>query len=867
MYDVLIDKLDDLVMFTQAIGGAVAVVAGVYMTNSVGQALTGVSVFVGRISVENSVVAINQSRFTNCVAESLTDSSIGTTSVFGGASAILQLAQVSSFRAGLFVPSDSQHLANGINLSVLLSKSYFLNCSVFCNASSVQPGKANGAGGAVYAHSVAFTNFIMTNCTFISNRVSVLSGATGLPSFSSGGALAVEAGAPNLSSLVIASSVFFICEVQGASIANMGVRGGALHVSHFAQISVIQTNFTNCSIIDAVSSAVVGNTVSGGAAMSALLAGNVSINGCIFDATGGRDMSETSTGLLLLSRSASKYFASVSHSLFMSSTVVLGVQCVGDDGARSISSCVGLHIILKDSKIFQVLSQTVISFNGSATGSALLSLQNPQSISFAQSRMYCALSRFAAFKEQPAESSTRSTLYSCKPCLPFQISLTANVVSLEDLHNARNVDRCFPASNRPGSSGCPFGVTDCTTFVSVSSGFWTTLSTSGTLNEARRCPLGYCGCDNVTNGACPLPPPMSIDRDLDPLCKGKRTGTLCGGCPAGFTQSLDDESCIENELCSQNLWWVWTVSILGFVLYSLYIVLSCGNFVDSSVTCVLFYLQISSYASDSEEFGILQISQFESLVAFLSEACYAPNMSAYNATASKLIGPFFVLILSAAWTWILRALQPWLQKRNIRIEVSYSGTHAVTILYVFSSVADVVFNLVECTSYDNSGVVFIDGTVPCLDNNWKGLMGIVVLMCLFPVVFFVFLWQDKLPENARDVVCGNFTERMFYWEAVTLEFRLLVSVAQLLQFRYPNLLAFVRMILSMCVFILLLLLRPHISGYTFWVDVACYTCLIAQFGLRMYFADVDYFAVTYTEEQKSFSAAMRILIWMFRFAH
>jgi hypothetical protein len=61
--------------------------------------------------------------------------------------------------------------------------------------------------------------------------------------------------------------------------------------------------------------------------------------------------------------------------------------------------------------------------------------------------MHCALPQFAAFKTQAGGSSTSSAVYSCRPCSPFQISLTASVVSLEDLSNARNVDRCFLVSS------------------------------------------------------------------------------------------------------------------------------------------------------------------------------------------------------------------------------------------------------------------------------------------------------------------------------------------------------------------------------------------------------------------------------------
>jgi hypothetical protein len=335
---------------------------------------------------------------------------------------------------------------------------------------------------------------------------------------------------------------------------------------------------------------------------------------------------------------------------------------------------------------------------------------------------------------------------------------------------------------------------------------------------------------------------------------------------------MDDRSCISNELCIQNLGWVWTVSILFFAFYSLFIVVSCGHFGDNALNCVLFYFQILSFASvpgDQDESVILQVSQVRSIATFFSGACYAPNMRAYDAHASKLIGPLFVFAFSAVWTSILQALQPRLLQRNIRIHVSYSGTLAATILFVFSSVASVVFTLVECTGYDSNGVVFIDGTVPCLDSNWHGLIVVVVLLCMFPVAFFAALWLNKLPENARLVVCRPFVEPAFYWEALTLAFRLLVSVMQFLQVDHPTLSAFMRMMLSLGVLILLINLRPHLFTHTFSVDVACYSCLVAQFGLQAFFAGMDYFAVTpvtFTPDQRRFYDAMMRMTLAFRFA-
>ena len=61
-----------------------------------------------------------------------------------------------------------------------------------------------------------------------------------------------------------------------------------------------------------------------------------------------------------------------------------------------------------------------------------------------------------------------------------------------------------------------------------------------------------------------------------------------------------------------------------------------------------------------------------------------------------------------------------------------------------------------------------------------------------------------------------------------------------------------RLLLTVGVFFLLANLRPYVHERTFWVDVACYVCLIAQFSLQGFGADRDYFAVGVTSVQRNF---------------
>ena len=814
---------------------------GAFSFNSIGPRSNIYTIF-GGTSVQNSHFSLMHGLFNNCSADSYTggaaSGSLGSVSVYGGAFAVLQSLQVSEFSEGLLSPPRSMNLT-GFNLTVVMVMSNFTECIALTNSTSVRPGVANGGGGAVYVSSVALANFSVSESHFISSMVFVACGATGTPSNSSGGALAVEVpGTGTSHSLVdISSCSFFNCSARGANISNLGVRGGAVAVSRATYVSLRNSNFTNCSIVDVVSSnSLSDNVVSGGAGVSVALAFSTSVDSCNFDATGGRDQSGSSTGLLVFAQQSSGS-VEVSGSSFRSSAVALSVLCVSDDGFRLVDvRCDGPTLFLSDSRL-QLLA------NSNASLSTLMTLQS-RAI-FSRSRIDCFLSEFAVFKSE----NLQRVEYFCNRCPTFFISTSATVVLLEQLSNASNVDHCI-ASSLPSiaPNSCPFGVPVCTTFAYVTSGFWTNFSNLGSLEIARRCPRGYCRCVNASNGACQLTPLLSIDRSSDPLCSANRTGKLCGGCLSNFTQSMDGVSCISNDVCTKNLWWVWTLSIVGFALYSLYVVVSCGGFDDGAFSCLLFYLQMSALASrrdDSKGSSIFEYSLIRSLLSSYTAACYAINTSAYSFTAAQLIGPLFILIFSIVWTRILHALQPWLQGRGIDVRVSYGGSLAATALFLFASVANVVFTLVQCTSYasDGSGVVFIDGTVACLDSTWRLLVIVSVLLCLVPFAFAAVLRLDKLSASARAAICRAYNDSMFYWGAVTLMFRLLMLILEFLQVDFPNLLAFMRSSLSTVMLVLLTNLHPYNVVHTFWVDVTCYICLIAQFGIQALTDSRDFFGI------------------------
>ncbi len=130
-------------------------------------------------------------------------------------------------------------------------------------------------------------------------------------------------------------------------------------------------------------------------------------------------------------------------------------------------------------------------------------------------------------------------------------------------------------------------------------------------------------------------------------------------------------------------------------------------------------------------------------------------------------------------------------------------------------------------------VIFIDGTEPCYDAKWKGLVAVVVALCLFPVLFAAALRWKWLPLKIRTTVCSAYSETKYYWGAVTLAFRLVMSVVYASVREFPSIAALVQSLLCFAMLMILMHLKPYRHSFTYYFDVLCYVCLVIQFVLEV----------------------------------
>jgi hypothetical protein len=628
------------------------------------------------------------------------------------------------------------------------------------------------------------------------------------------------------------------------------VSGGGLHVQASGSFVFQKGSITNCSVDSAFSTFL----QSGGGALGTQNVSVVQISDSIF--RGNSDSSSSGSIALQQLKDDRGMNVAIDRTLVLiepSNTPALNISCGSNCSQLQQQR---INIRFQNFNISAHSEARAMQYDSSAMMSLPASSVVDSDRNSSLNCLFDFNNNLAVLITNITNTGANFSTFSCSPCArSFEIAQTSRTLELSNVQNVTNLgQRLCQRAASINLYQCPFGVPLCSTIVNVSVGFWASFSADGKVGNATRCPRNYCGCRNIPNfneSSCLLEPPFSptFQPDVrlnDNLCSGNRSGVLCGGCRTGFTQSLDGYSCILNDECSQNVGWTWAVSIIGYLFYSLYIVISSLQASSLGlIKCVLFYGQMSSFvqlsgtssgsqaseSSTSISSWLPRVSQFESITSLSSKACYGTDIGAYSFTAMQLYGPAAVLMFALALTLVLEQAQPFLQRRSIRVEVSIRATVANVILLIFSSVSTVVFKLITCSKIDDSTVVFIDGTMKCYDDKWKGLIAVVVMLCAFPFMFAAVLYFRWLPENALKAVCGAYSESRFYWGAVTLLFRLAMSIVFTTIRVIPSTAALIQCFLCVAIIMLLMHQKPYVHAATYLFDILCHAILVVQFGL------------------------------------
>jgi hypothetical protein len=835
-----------------AYGGGISLGLGAYSYAPNDNVFTG-----DTIVSSSSYVNIKNSSCFFCISKSLSGVSKQALSL-GGALSIVYDSYIypKQMYDSRIYPKQNTEISNTPLPLFQFSHLYVAECnfsqsSSFSMASSCSPGANNAAGGAVFV-SAFNADLKISSSVFSDSSVNNDCTAPTSETYSLGGGLSIfRAG-----NVVVNKTNIMRCFARGVRQANnVFVSGGGVYIESSTSVTLESSVIAACGVQDAFA---VGVLACGGGALGTRDVPAVRISNCMFLS----NLDSCLAGVIFLQQ------------LNLESTLTVDItnkSVLSTDPSISVAlpvlniSC-GLTCSFEQQKRFRlnVMDSTIRAHNQDqqSQSAAVLSLPRMLRLSAENSFVNCSFTGIdniaVLVMRSPADGSVSVF---CAPCSrPFTIAMTSGSMNLNNFSSfelqTTSADSCRTLNvmsqnanvTSVSENQCPFGFSFCSTIANVAVGFWANFSSDGSIGDAVRCPPNYCGCRNLPGYSqliCQLFPPFAVQfQPDDALCNGNRTGVLCGGCKLNYTQSLNGFSCVYNDICSQTMPWIWTITVLGFIIYSIYIVITSSNANNGLIMCVMFYGQLSSFASTPPEFNAAAqssswfstVTQFGSIMSLYDDSCYGLNMGAYEAVAAQLCGPAIVVVVSLLLTAAAKRLQPrcahFLQERKIDIQISFGATMVNVLLLLYSSVSSVVFQLITCQKVGPQNVVFIDGRYLCEGPVFSSLVFVAALLSIIPAVFWALLRFDKIPEAAKSAVCSPYTDSEYYWGALSLLVRFVMTAVFAAAREFPSITALALLICSQFMFGLLIMLRPYAEQRTYYMDVFCHACLIIQFALQ-----------------------------------
>jgi hypothetical protein len=206
-----------------------------------------------------------------------------------------------------------------------------------------------------------------------------------------------------------------------------------------------------------------------------------------------------------------------------------------------------------------------------------------------------------------------------------------------------------------------------------------------------------------------------------------------------------------------------------------------------------------------------------------------------------LSGPAIVVFVAALLAVGAKRLQLKyslaLKQRNVTIRVRAGSVFMNSFLVLYSSITVIVFQLISCRNIkdDDSvvlSVVFIDGTHPCSGAAYNSLIFCAAVLFVLPFLFWALLKYNVFSVESKSYVCSAYTEKRYSWVAITLVYRFIMAVLHSSIREFPSVSAMVLSICSVCMLVLLVVMRPYRLKRVYFMDLLCYTCLIIRFMLE-----------------------------------
>ena len=345
---------------------------------------------------------------------------------------------------------------------------------------------------------------------------------------------------------------------------------------------------------------------------------------------------------------------------------------------------------------------------------------------------------------------------------------------------------------------CPRGGNCVNGIVRARPNFWG-YKTNASISFAQ-CPPGYC---------CNFKECLTYDS-----CHGNRTGTLCGRCPVGMSDSLFASQCTSNAECSKSLFipgaFAILVSYLIFFLYYEEIISVVGKSLFGSLrvfrrpkqtganlesytmeksgllTVIFYYYQVVSLLQStvspqngSEIIGKLkdEISRVLNmvLVNVPSFSCPVKNLQPVQKAALLhsvgycllcLLG--IIYLIDALVRFLLKRVKPTsnemrpltanrAQQHRSKFTARIASAFTYISLLMYASSAQLCLSLLHCIPVGKEQVLFLDGNIRCYETFQYYVLVYVVSsvfpFCLVPVLGSYLLKMDRISVRQFCFAC------------------------------------------------------------------------------------------------------------------
>ncbi|KXJ14774.1 hypothetical protein AC249_AIPGENE24460 [Exaiptasia diaphana] len=366
--------------------------------------------------------------------------------------------------------------------------------------------------------------------------------------------------------------------------------------------------------------------------------------------------------------------------------------------------------------------------------------------------------------------------FTCAMCSEGTYSLQRGSFHGSSLKQTRTT--CLP---------CPFGA-NCTWKIKTTANFW------GYLVSRRRSELNFTRCPHKY---CEVPKQLSSYNG----CYGNRTGTMCGACREGFTESMFNRNCRAIKECNDG--WFWMVIGLYSAIMAIYFIFRPkisqiviqkifwfkkspmvppnsrigGSHTRQKHGCgfskILFYFyQVAELLMIRSHDDILHRSLFLApVISFFnfeieqidnSSGCPFPGL---NAVTKELFRS--LQVFAAMATVCVIYLMYWLISLLTRRIRPYSAPYIAAIVEIlllgYERLGHTSLELLNCTPLTIDDRVqwrlFVDGNITCWVHWWQ--YALVAYNIIFVVPFLVVLWIGTSKLRRQEISSLQFVAACF----------------------------------------------------------------------------------------------------------